>query len=147
MFRITKTFGHEQGFTVAFRQWAASETHCSKLHGYPLAFTFVIEGSELDHRNWLFSFGDFKEIKEYLTRNYDHTTLVARDDPEYLWFKAGHQKGVLNMNPVDTVGCEAIAEQLYKRFSQYVQQRSDGRARLVSVEVREHGANGASYGE
>lgn len=65
IYRSTKTFGHECGFSVAFRQWRA-ESHCRLLHGYALAFKFTFEAEELDVRNWVVDFGALKSLKGIL---------------------------------------------------------------------------------
>ena len=56
VFRSTKTYGHEMGFSCAFRQHRA-DSHCRLVHGYALAFHFEFEATELDVRNWVVDFG------------------------------------------------------------------------------------------
>ena len=56
-FKSTKTYGHDLGFSAAFRQWRA-DSHCKYIHGYALAFRFEFEADELDVRNWVVDFGD-----------------------------------------------------------------------------------------
>lgn len=146
-YRVTKTFGHDRGYSVAFRQPAATDTHCSKLHGYSLGFKFDIDGEVLDHRNWLFSFGEFKDIKAWLDVNFDHTTLIATDDPLWADFHSLGQKGALKMVTLEKVGCEAFAEYIYFRWSAYIEEKSNGRAHLVAVTVSEHAGNSATYWE
>ena len=79
-FRSTKTYGHEIGLSACFRQWRA-ESHCRLLHGYALAVKFVFESEELDVRNWVVDFGSLKTLKGWLEDTFDHTLLVANDDP------------------------------------------------------------------
>ena len=43
-FTSTKLF---DGYSTCFRQWKATDTHCSYLHGYALSFRVWFEG-ELD---------------------------------------------------------------------------------------------------
>ncbi|NBW12461.1 MAG: 6-pyruvoyl tetrahydrobiopterin synthase, partial [Caulobacteraceae bacterium] len=66
-FISTKTYGHERGYAVAYRQWRA-DTHCNLIHGYALAFHFEFECDEdrLDRRNWCVDFGGYKSLKERL---------------------------------------------------------------------------------
>ena len=61
----TKTYGHERGLSCAFRQPNASHSHCSLLHGYALAFTFVFECTELDDKNWGVYFGGLNDLKDW----------------------------------------------------------------------------------
>ena len=59
-YQSTKTFGHDLGISCAFRQWRATHSHCSKIHGYALSVTMVFEANTLDDRNWVMDFGGFK---------------------------------------------------------------------------------------
>ena len=72
--RSTKTYGHDLGFSVAFRQWRA-QSHCRLLHGYSLAFRFEFAAEELDPRNWVVDFGGLKGLKAMLEQNFDHKTV------------------------------------------------------------------------
>ncbi len=84
MYRVTKHYGHERGFSCCFRQWKASgHSHCSFLHGYALAFTFVFESERLNEMNWVIDFGGLKGIKSMLEGYFDHTLAIDRNDPMY----------------------------------------------------------------
>ena len=43
------------------------------------------------------------------------------------------------------VGCEKFAEYIYNKINPIVTIKTNNRVRLISVEVREHGANSAIY--
>lgn len=143
--RSTKTYDHDVGLSATFRQWRA-DSHCNKLHGYALAVGFVFEAEELDARNWVVDFGGLKEVKAQLVEWFDHKTLVARDDPYAHVFSAMIEAGIADVVWVDAVGCEAFAEMIYRWTSQWMHFKGwSGRVKLVSVEVREHGANSALF--
>lgn len=145
MFRSTKTYGHDLGLSAAFRQWRA-ESHCRLIHGYALAVHFVFESGELDVRNWVVDFGSLKSLKSMLQDTFDHTLIVAEDDPQIEWFQEAHKRGIANVVIVPATGCERFAELIYECTEQWL--RDNGyspRCRLVSVEVREHGANSAIF--
>jgi len=144
-YRSTKTFGHELGLSCAFRQWRANHSHCSKLHGYALSIKFTFEADELDDKNWVMDFGGFKELKERLQYWFDHTTVVARDDPERERFKRLHAAGVIDMREMENVGCEKFAEFMYFTACEVLRQKLGDRVKVVSCEVAEHGANSAIY--
>ncbi len=78
----TKTYGAERGLSCALRQWAA-DSHCNLIHGYSLGFKFTFAAEQLDHRGWVIDFGrdGFGAIREWLHATFDHTLLVAQDDP------------------------------------------------------------------
>ena len=112
-YRSTKRWGHDQGLSVAFRQWKA-DSHCNLLHGYALAFTFTFEATELDHRNWVVDFGSLKTMKKWLEDTFDHKTLVAEDDPELPMYKELERRKMAKLTILPRLGCEGLADQLYK---------------------------------
>jgi 6-pyruvoyltetrahydropterin/6-carboxytetrahydropterin synthase len=144
-YQSTKTYGHNLGFSAAFRQWRA-DSHCKFLHGYSLAFRLVFEADELDYRNWVVDFGSLKVLKGRLEDTFDHKTLVACDDPEIDWFRKAHEKGIIDMVVTEANGCEAFAELVFDTTEVFLEDAGYGdRVRLVSVEVMEHGANSAIF--
>ena len=110
-FYSTKTYGNDRGLSCAFRQWRATHSHCSLIHGYSLGFKLVFECESLDERNWVMDFGAFKSngIKEHLSYIFDHTTIVAADDPELDQFKHLEALGLIQLRVLDHVGCEKFA--------------------------------------
>lgn len=145
MFHSTKTYGHERGFSCAFRQHRA-DSHCKYLHGYSLAFKFVFSTEELDVRNWAVDFGGMKSLKAMLESTFDHKTIVASDDPQIAWFREGQALGTLELVEVEAGGCERFAELVYECTEQWLKDSGYGdRIHLDSVEVAEHPANSAIY--
>lgn len=144
-FRSTKTYGHDIGLSACFRQWRA-ESHCHLLHGYALAVRFEFEAQELDCRNWVVDFGGLKSLKQILEDTFDHTLLVAEDDPYKDELCALQGLGVARVVVVPATGCEKFAEMIYEVAEQWMLDAGFApRCKLVSVEVREHGANSAIY--
>lgn len=144
-YRSTKTFGHDVGLSAAFRQWRA-DSHCRFIHGYALAFRFEFESDELDSRNWVVDFGGLKGLRGMLEDTFDHKMLVAQDDPEIEWFREAQRRGIAEVVEVEAGGCEKFAELVYECTEQWLRDAGFApRCRLVSVEVREHGANSAIY--
>ena len=144
-FKSTKTYGHDLGFSCAFRQWKA-ESHCRFVHGYALAFRFEFAADELDVRNWVVDFGGLKGLKQILEDTFDHKTVIAEDDPHLEYFKQGHDLGVLDLVIVPAGGCEKFAEMVYEVTEQWLKDAGfSPRCRLVSVEVKEHGSNSAIF--
>lgn len=108
----TKRYGHERGYSIAYRQWKA-DSHCRLIHGYALAFQFEFVSNTVDVRNWVADFGSFKTFKEFLDNHFDHTLLVASDDPKLATFQALHKEGLCKLVEVEKTGCEGLAEFLY----------------------------------
>ena len=97
---------------VAYRQWRA-ESHCNKIHGYALSFYFEFESDTLDARNWVVDFGSLKPLKALLEDWFDHTLLVANDDPQREHLLNLGKLGLAKIVEVDKTGCEGLAEFLY----------------------------------
>ena len=141
IYKVSKTFGHNEGLSCCFRQWRA-DSHCNLLHGYALAVSFSLKSNELDHKNWVYDFGSFKKIKELLHFWFDHTTLVAKDDPELQTFVMLNDKKLINLKIIDHVGCEKFAEFIYKESCKLI---PEFEYILDSVMVSEHNSNGAIF--
>jgi len=141
IFGSTKTW--KAVTSTAFRQWRA-DSHCKFLHGYALTFTAEFEALTLDARNWVMDFGGFKDFKKYLEHNFDHVTVVARDDPFLEWFKTGENLGTLQLRIVDQVGCEAFANLVFAELESWLNSTESGRrVTLTKLEVAEHESNSA----
>ena len=112
MYVSTKRYGHDAGFSITYRQWKA-DSHCKYLHGYSLAFDFEFESPTLDVRNWVCDFGGFRTLKDFLDEHFDHTLLVAQDDPELEFFKGIGVRGLAQVREVEKTGCEGITEFLF----------------------------------
>lgn len=141
----TKRYGHEIGLSSCFRQHRA-ESHCRLLHGYAMSFKFVFAAKVLDERNWVVDFGGLKGLKGILEDTFDHKTVIAEDDPHLEWFKEAERRGILELVVLPSCGCEKFAEFVYEVTEQWLKDAGfSPRCTLVSVEVKEHGANGASY--
>lgn len=144
-YRSTKHYGHDLGLSACFRQWRA-DSHCKLLHGYALAFTFVFESDQLDDRNWVVDFGDLGVLKTALKSTFDHKLLVAEDDPDRQRLIELHHAGLADVLVVPAVGCEAFAKWgWHTAHAWIIQSVMWQRVRVVSCEVREHGANSAIY--
>jgi 6-pyruvoyltetrahydropterin/6-carboxytetrahydropterin synthase len=145
-FVSTKTYGHEKGYTVSYRQWRA-DTHCNRLHGYALAFYLEFEADDLDARNWVVDFGGLRTFREQLDDWFDHTCLVAQDDPEFEVFEGLHAKKMIKMVVVERTGCEGLAKFLFDYLDQewLVTNGYNERVRIRKVQVSETPANSAFY--
>jgi len=149
-FQSTKLF---DGFSTVFRQWKAEGTHCRFLHGYGVSFRVWFEG-ELDERNWVFDFGgmkrakgniDGKNPKEWMDYMFDHTTIVATDDPGIGGFRTMNELGIIQLRELEAVGAEQFAKYIYDKLNTFVQEETEGRVSVVRVEFMEHSKNTAIY--
>jgi len=149
-FQATKLF---DGFSTVFRQWKAEGTHCRFLHGYGVSFRVWFEG-ELDERNWVWDFGgmkrakgtiDGKNPKEWMDYMFDHTTIVATDDPGIGGFRTMNELGIIQLRELEAVGAEQFAKYIFEKLNTFVQEETDGRVSVVRVEFMEHAKNTAIY--
>ena len=150
-FKSTKLF---DGFSTVFRQWAAEGTHCRFLHGYDIEFRITFEG-ELDHRNWVWDFGGMKRArtqidgmnaKQWMDYMFDHTTILAPDDPELEIFKELDKRGVVQLRVLEgPVGAEQFAKYIYDKINTFVQEETNSRVKVAQVEFFENKRNSAIY--
>ena len=149
-FQSTKVF---DGFSTVFRQWRAEGTHCKFLHGYGVSFKVWFEG-ELDERNWVWDFGgmkrakgniDGKNPKEWMDYMFDHTTIVATDDPGIGGFRTMNELGIIQLRELEAVGAEQFAKYVFEKLNTFVQEETSGRVSVVRVEFMEHAKNTAIY--
>lgn len=145
-YRSIKTYGPERGLSCAYRQWAA-QSHCQLLHGYSLGFVFDFAAEQLDDRGWVVDFGKggFGAIREWLHHMFDHTLLVAADDPSRAEFERLQRLGLAQVRIVPGVSAEALAAHVFEHAQSLIEVATQGRCWVASVECREHGANGAVY--
>tara|TARA_Y100001980_G_scaffold9074_1_gene2384 strand:+ start:21 stop:452 length:432 start_codon:yes stop_codon:yes gene_type:complete len=140
MYRVVKTYGHEKGFSCAFRQWSA-DSHCKNLHGYSLGFEITLESKTLDINNWVYDFGKFNFLDQWLKQHFDHTLLIAKDDPEKELLLKLHDK-VARVIILDKISCESFAELTFKFIESKL---SDYDIDVISVKVSEHSSNAAIF--
>lgn len=168
----TKTYGNDRGLSCCFRQWRSTHSHCSLLHGYSIGIKLIFESETLDDRNWVMDFGGLKAFKEWAEYMFDHTLVIARDDPHLEKFLAlgslglNDVGGVCDIRVVEAVGCEKFAEVAYNTMKDILETFQSGKTwtlhskepkvfgcrypvglgvKLRSVEVFEHNANSAIY--
>ncbi len=149
-FQSTKIF---DGFSTVFRQWKAEETHCKYLHGYGVSFKVWFEG-ELDEKNWVWDFGGMKRAKtkidnmspkEWMDHMFDHTVIVAEDDPFVESFQSMGVHGAAQVRVIPAVGAEKFAEFVFNKLNDFVKIETDNRVKVLRVEFMEHGKNSAIY--
>ena len=152
MFQSTKVF---DGFSCCFRQWKAETTHCKYLHGYGVSFKVKFEGN-LDHRNWVWDFGGMKRAstkidglspKAWMDYMFDHTVIIADDDPHKEGFLEMDTTGVAQVRVVPATGAEKFAEYIFHKLNNFVKTETKERVVVRSVEFMEHGKNTAIYSE
>jgi|TARA_R110000868_G_scaffold262389_6_gene520774 6-pyruvoyltetrahydropterin/6-carboxytetrahydropterin synthase len=166
-FYSTKTYGTDRGLSCCFRQWRATHSHCSTLHGYSIGIKLVFESETLDDKNWAMDFGGLKEFKSWADYMFDHTLIIAKDDPMLSFFKQmndvvnmgskdpsssiPYERGAIcDLRIVEGVGCEMFAKLCYDKMSELIisgemRYTINPNVRIKSAEVFEHAGNSAIY--
>ena len=151
-FQSSKVF---DGFSTVFRQWKAEDTHCRFLHGYGVSFKVYFEG-DLDHRNWVWDFGGMKRAKTqidgmspkvWMDYMFDHTLIVAEDDPGLPHFRKLEFEGLVQLRVIPATGAEKFAEYIFQKIDNFVYEETEGRVKVTKVKFAEHGKNAAYYVE
>jgi len=146
----TKTYGTDRGLSCCFRQWRATHSHCSTLHGYSIGIRLVFECDNLDEKNWVMDFGALDAFKSWAEYMFDHTLVIAEDDPNLADFQELAAKGVADIRIVPAVGCERFSQLAWDKMNELISKQQlsypvNATVRVKSVEVFEHGANSAVY--
>ena len=151
-FQSSKVF---DGFSTVFRQWKAKETHCRFLHGYGISFKVYFEG-ELDEKNWVWDFGgmkraktliDGKQPKAWMDYMFDHTVIIAEDDPGMGGWETMNKLEVIQLRIIPATGAEKFSEFIFNKLNEFVKTETNNRVRVTKVKFMEHGKNAAYYGE
>jgi 6-pyruvoyltetrahydropterin/6-carboxytetrahydropterin synthase len=149
-FQSTKIF---DGYSCVFRQWRAEGTHCRFLHGYGVSFKVTFEG-DLDEKNWVWDFGGMKRAKgtiegmnpkTWMDFMFDHTTIMAEDDPLLSTFKTLEATGAVQLRILPAVGAEQFAKFIYEKLNVFVQEETNNRVKVVRVKFMENAKNSACY--
>ena len=131
--------------STAFRQPRA-DSQCKYIHGYQLKAEINFACDKLDNNNWVFDFGGLKDLKHIFRNQFDHTLVVASDDPDLDILQQLNDKGVAQLRIMPGgVGIERFAEWCFKTADTFVEEATEGRVWVESVTVYEHDDNFASY--
>jgi len=78
---------------------------------------------------------------------FDHTVIIAEDDPEIEIFKQMDYKGILQVRVIKATGAEKFSEFIFNKLNLFVINETEERVKIKSVEFMEHGKNTAIYSE
>lgn len=144
-YKYVSTKEYIDEFPVAYRQWKA-DSSCNENHGYSFSFKFYFGANELDKRGWVCDYGGLKQLKEVLKTQFDHKTLIAEDDPHLDKYKELEKDGLMSLTVLPAMGCERIADLLYRYVNgvyipDFLGQGESERVWCFRVEVRETKSN------
>jgi 6-pyruvoyltetrahydropterin/6-carboxytetrahydropterin synthase len=130
--------------STAFRQPNA-ESHCKFVHGYRLKAKIWLAANELDSNNWVFDFGNFKELIKILEKTFDHKLVIDKKDPAKSVFRELERYGAVEIVEMDGVGIEKFSKFVFEQTDNYVKYQTANRVWCHRVEVFEHEDNSAIY--
>lgn len=141
--RVVKRY---ERYPAAHRQWR-HDGHCRLIHGHNWSFEFEFSCEVMDGSGFVVDFGKLGWLREWLEERFDHTLLVAEDDPEreFLVEVLGNE-GFAVVVVVPDGSAEALAEWLDHEVGREVRARYGRRGvRLERVVVWEDRVNRAEY--
>jgi 6-pyruvoyltetrahydropterin/6-carboxytetrahydropterin synthase len=94
---------------------------------------------------WVMDFGGLKEVKSWLSDMFDHTFLVAQDDPYLENFRQMDKDGIIQLRVLPNAGMEGTAKFVYEKMNEIVQESTKKRVWVTRVEVRENEKNSAIF--
>ena len=83
--------------------------------------------------------------KAWMDYMFDHTLVVAEDDPELRAFQQMDKAGVAQVRVIPATGAEKFAEYIYTKLNDFVKTETEGRVKVTKVKFMEHGKNAACY--
>jgi len=118
--------------------------HCAYIHGHNWAITLTFACQETDANGFVVDFGKLGYIKDWIGEHLDHACLFNEDDSSrHALLEA--QGGLFKPYVLPNCSCEGVAQHLYGIFNPMVQDATDKRAWIISVEIEEDSKNSAKF--
>jgi 6-pyruvoyltetrahydropterin/6-carboxytetrahydropterin synthase len=83
--------------------------------------------------------------KAWMEYMFDHTMIVAEDDPFLESFKRMDEAGAAQVRVIPATGAERFAQYVFEKLDTFVKEETDGRVKVRQVEFSEHGKNSAIF--
>lgn len=133
-FHMRKLFGE---LPCCHRSWANRGKRFF-LHGYERAFEIEFACAETEPGTGLVvDGGAVGEIRSALRYQFDHTTLIAADDPQRDLFELLAERGVVDLRIMDNTGMEGSAAWVFETAERIVALATGGRVWVSRIEARE----------
>lgn len=108
------------------------------LHGYERAFEVEFACAETESGTGLVvDAGTVSEIRAALRYQFDHTTLIADDDPQRDLFELLADRGVIDLRVMDQTGMEGSAAWVFDTAERIVDLATGGRVWVSRIEASE----------
>ncbi|MFL6615801.1 MAG: 6-pyruvoyl trahydropterin synthase family protein [Pantoea agglomerans] len=137
-YRVSKLF---DDLPCCHRSWA-NQGHCAFLHGYERRFNvefccFTLESGT----GFIVDFSGLKKIRAALCHQFDHTTLIAENDPELPLFRQLAARNIIDLRIMANTSMEGAARWVFETANKLISEETEGRVWVTSVEARESRKN------
>ncbi len=133
-FRFRKRFGE---LPCCHRSWSRQDKRFF-LHGYERMFEIEFACAEIEPRSGLVvDTRCLKDVRAALRHQFDHTTLIAVDDPQRGLFGQLADQGVIDLRIMDSTGMGGAAAWVFDTTERIVGQATAGRVWASRVQARE----------
>ncbi|OSC41443.1 6-carboxytetrahydropterin synthase [Mycobacterium decipiens] len=137
-FHLRKRFGD---LPCCHRSWSRQGKRFF-LHGYERTFEIEFACTETESRSGLVvDTSCLRDIRAALRRQFDHTTLIAADDPQRDLFELLADRGVIDLRIMDSTGMEGSAAWVFDTAERIVARATGGRVWVSGIEARENRNN------
>ncbi len=141
-YRVTKLF---DDLPCCHRSYAHAGK-CAYLHGYERSFVIEFACDRLEEgTGFVVDFGALKDVRRLLERQFDHTTVIAADDPELDLFHDLHARHLIDLRVMEHPGMEGAARWVFDEVDALVRELTGGRVRVTRVQARESRKNAVTY--
>jgi len=115
------------------------------LHGYERTFEIEFACAQTEPATGLvLGPAVVEEIRAALRKQFDHTTLIADDDPERDLFELLADRGVIDLRIMDSTGMERSAAWVFDTAENIVVQATQGRVWVSQIKARESHSHGVT---
>lgn len=137
-YRVSKLF---EDLPCCHRSWA-NKGHCAFLHGYERRFNVEFCCLTLETgTGFVVDFSALKKIREVLCQQFDHTTLIAGNDPELPLFRQLAARNVIDLRIMENTSMEGAAHWVFETANKLIGEETGGRVWVTKVEARESRKN------
>ena len=118
--------------------------HCALIHGHNWAITLTFTCRETDANGFVVDFGDLKYLKAWIDEHLDHACLFNQDDPKAQQLLADWGE-LFKVYTLPNCSSEGLARHLHGIFEPMVGEHTNGRVRILEIEIEEDSKNSATY--
>jgi 6-pyruvoyltetrahydropterin/6-carboxytetrahydropterin synthase len=140
-FHMRKAFG---SLPCCHRSWA-NQGRRVFLHGYERTFEIEFACAETEPGTGLvLDPATIKEVLAVLRRQFDHTTLIAIDDPDRDLFELLAERGAIDLRIMSNTGMHGSAAWVFDTVDSIVGRATRGRVWVSRIKARESDSNGVT---